>query len=163
MDLPEERQIELHPSSSLLFESLTEPFFLQAGQTSDELVSLSLPHPSAFKATAGPTQHDGTLFFLDPHLKSLYEVQSVKSSPSSWFVGDSVMQDGTLHLLAPIHPVFLVLPLLAAKADEAGFHTLDGILTTHHFPDLLKVLSFLFPILSVLGFVDLCLCLYPFH
>jgi len=48
--------------------------------------------------------------------------------PRSWFVGNTVQEDGALHLATPMDPVLLVLPRLQDAAKDAKFMILDQIL-----------------------------------
>eukprot|EP00270_Netrium_digitus_P019860 TRINITY_DN7956_c0_g1_i1.p1 TRINITY_DN7956_c0_g1~~TRINITY_DN7956_c0_g1_i1.p1 ORF type:complete len:298 (-),score=71.70 TRINITY_DN7956_c0_g1_i1:161-1054(-) len=52
----------------------------------------------------------------------LKELQWFKDPLSSWFVGDNVIQDGSLYCLTPVDVIFLLLPLLSGRqnAGEKG-------------------------------------------
>ena len=37
----------------------------------------------------------------------------------SWFIGDQVQQDGSLHLATPVDPLFIALPLLTKSSTQS--------------------------------------------
>lgn len=49
---------------------------------------------------------------IDGHLQ---EVNWYKERYRSWFVGDSVQEDGSMYLCTPVDPLFLALPLLESS------------------------------------------------
>jgi len=58
----------------------------------------------------------------------LMEISKFEDKVSrSWFIGDQVQQDGSLHLATPVDPLFIALPLLT-KSSTQSFQPLDQIL-----------------------------------
>ncbi|KAI5070410.1 hypothetical protein GOP47_0014753 [Adiantum capillus-veneris] len=69
----------------------------------------------------------------------LQEVHWFKEQFSSWFLGDHVLEDGSLYVGTPVDPIFLLLPILdearMKKADDAGkFRSLEEILYVEDYP-----------------------------
>lgn len=67
------------------------------------------------------------------------ELHWFKTGLSSWFIGDSVCEDGSLYLSSPIDSLFLALGLLESarmktKEAEGKFRTLEDILSVDDFP-----------------------------
>lgn len=57
----------------------------------------------------------------------IQECNVVKKKFSSWFVDDSIIQDGSLYIWTPIHIVFLVLPALEKAREQGTFCGIDHI------------------------------------
>ena len=57
----------------------------------------------------------------------LQEVNWYKERYRSWFVGDAVLEDGSMYLCTPVDPLFLALPLLESSRMQVtphrGYHT----------------------------------------
>ena len=51
-------------------------------------------------------------------LQASYPVLGEEKGYASWFVGNSVVGDGTLLMATPVDPLFLALPILSASADK---------------------------------------------
>ncbi len=49
---------------------------------------------------------------IDGHLQ---EVNWYKERYRSWFIGDSVLEDGSIYLCTPVDPLFLALPLMESS------------------------------------------------
>ena len=49
---------------------------------------------------------------IDGHLQ---EVNWYKERYRSWFIGDSVLEDGSMYLCTPVDPLFLALPLMESN------------------------------------------------
>jgi len=93
-----------------------------APEASATAAVLSLPHPR----TGEPSR-----WVL--RCSELLSVALAKPDYGSWFLGDTVKSDGSLLMLAPIDPIFLLLPVLeqarGKSADHAGnFSPLGQIL-----------------------------------
>ena len=63
-------------------------------------------------------------------------------APSSWFIGHSVQEDGSLYFATLIDPLFVVLPLLdkarkKTAESEGNFMQLDQLLPKSDFPSVL--------------------------
>ncbi len=63
---------------------------------------------------------------IDGHLQ---EVNWYKERFRSWFVGDAVLEDGSMYLCTPVDPLFLALPLLESSRMQVtphrGYHALQ--------------------------------------
>ncbi len=44
--------------------------------------------------------------------EQLLEIQRASDDPSSWFVDNTVQQDGSIYFTTPVDPLFIFLPLL---------------------------------------------------
>ena len=42
----------------------------------------------------------------------LLEIQRIHHAPSSWFIGEDIIQDGSMYLCTRVDPVYLLLPIL---------------------------------------------------
>ncbi|CAG9782825.1 unnamed protein product [Diatraea saccharalis] len=69
----------------------------------DNFSIITLPHP----ANGNPAK-----FSLNSKLKKIYEVVTFKEPYRSWFIGETVKSNGSIHLVTPVNPLFLVLPRL---------------------------------------------------
>ncbi|KAJ7537717.1 hypothetical protein O6H91_11G018400 [Diphasiastrum complanatum] len=110
------------------------------------------PSCSFVGASTGSTGNNGDGRFL--HLRnpksgtrscyilmdeSLQELQWFKQRYGSWFIGDSVCEDGSLYLASPIDPIFMALPILEEarlkKGDDKGkFRSLEDIMFLEGYP-----------------------------
>ncbi|PAV90352.1 hypothetical protein WR25_25174 isoform F [Diploscapter pachys] len=61
-----------------------------------------------------------------------FQVLNVGEKMRSWFYGNSLIEDGKLKLVIPIHPLFIALPYLLKNQDK--FLELDEILTDEEQP-----------------------------
>eukprot|EP01083_Nonionella_stella_P044013 118706_1 len=50
----------------------------------------------------------------------LYEVQRLRKDPSSWLLGNSVVQDGSIYVASIMDPTFLLLKYLSTSSDQAN-------------------------------------------
>lgn len=73
--------------------------------------------------------------------RQLQELHWYKPSLASWFIGDSVCEDGSLYLATPVDPLFIVLPLLeqarmrvAGSGNGGKFRDLGEILYVPGYP-----------------------------
>ncbi|CAK0787484.1 hypothetical protein CVIRNUC_010704 [Coccomyxa viridis] len=71
--------------------------------------ALQLTHPK----TGEPAEY----LLIDGHLQ---EVNWYKERFRSWFVGDAVLEDGSMYLCTPVDPLFLALPLLESSRMQAA-------------------------------------------
>ncbi|PWN31146.1 hypothetical protein BDZ90DRAFT_258182 [Jaminaea rosea] len=90
---------------------------------------LLLPHPRT---------HAPAYFVMDDEQGEAYELQAVSKERRSWMLNGRqaaveeggqgwVMQDGSLHLLLPLDPIFLLLPLLPVPTTSSSYLTSDDI------------------------------------
>ncbi|KAL5507343.1 hypothetical protein ACEPAH_6799 [Sanghuangporus vaninii] len=117
---------------SILPKALLDALSAKLSQESDATIRshlwfLRLPHPrTGFLSLFLPT--------LSPNGSSILELQSVSPNSSrSWFNnGEILLADGSMLLMTPIDPVFLLVPILKASSPHDGslgnFRTLDDIL-----------------------------------
>ena len=56
----------------------------------------------------------------------LQEVQWHKQRYGAWFVGDSVVEDGSMYMASLVDPLFVVLPVLEASSKEAEARFMDA-------------------------------------
>eukprot|EP00250_Pteridium_aquilinum_P015155 c22414_g1_i1 orf=382-1329(-) len=78
----------------------------------------------------------------------LQEIHWFKEQFSSWFLGNHVLEDGSLYIGTPVDPIYLLLPVLEEarmkKADDAGkFRSLEEILYVESYPGYLHLSSLL--------------------
>ncbi|PAV18546.1 ribonuclease h2 subunit b [Pyrrhoderma noxium] len=97
------------------------------GSQLQDLQFIRLPHPrtNVNSLFLPATLTDGT--------SDILEVQKIAPAASrSWFLEGEVISDGSMVLLTPIDPAFLLVPLLKATCAQDGslgnFRTLDDIL-----------------------------------
>ena len=57
---------------------------------------------------------------IDGHLQ---EANWYKERFRSWFVGDAVLEDGSMYLCTPVDPLFLALPLLESSRMQVTPHS----------------------------------------
>ncbi|KAL2636279.1 hypothetical protein R1flu_007758 [Riccia fluitans] len=102
---------------------------------------------------------DGNLFHLrNPRSGSaacymilngaLQEVHWFKQRYTSWFLGNSVCEDGSLYLATSFDPLFMVLPVLEAarmkKGDDLGkFRALDEMMCVDDYPGYKRLMPLL--------------------
>ncbi|XP_042477563.1 ribonuclease H2 subunit B isoform X1 [Macadamia integrifolia] len=96
---------------------------------------LSLRHPKS--------GNPACYFFVN---NSLQEFHWFKQSYGSWFLGDSVCEDGGLHCATPVDPVFILLPIfedarMKKGHDQGKFRQLDEIMFVSGYPGYQHLLS----------------------
>lgn len=101
--------------------------------------------PKNFVATGPDGESSCPCFFKMPHPKYglpalfafkgtiAFEIMKFSDKYRSWFVNDSVYDDGSLYILSPIDPIFLAIPFLHRVAKQGKFMTLDQIFIDHDF------------------------------
>jgi len=77
----------------------------------EEIALLSLNHPKY-----------GVPFRFALFDNILCEIQSMEESPASWFIDDSVEKDGSLYIVTPIDPLFLMLNFLKRSRRKTLEH-----------------------------------------
>ncbi|XP_024539062.1 ribonuclease H2 subunit B isoform X2 [Selaginella moellendorffii] len=121
---------------------------------SEEQLDGSLVHPNADEQIDGSFVHlrhpkSGTKACYLLINGTLQELNWFKPRYSSWFIGDSVCEDGSLYLGSVVDPLFMVLPLLeesrmTKKADEGGlFRTLEDMIYVENFPCYSRIIPLL--------------------
>jgi len=75
----------------------------EEGDKEKKIVIVKLPHPG---------KGSPALFLLNHQNKKLFEIMSYQEPNRSWFIGDLVVDDGSLMITTPVNPVFIILPFL---------------------------------------------------
>eukprot|EP00057_Strongylocentrotus_purpuratus_P021588 XP_011676062.1 PREDICTED: ribonuclease H2 subunit B [Strongylocentrotus purpuratus] len=98
------------------------------------------PDPS-FVKLRHPKTENGVMFLFSSDGTSVHEVMRFKRDFGSWFINDSVQQDGSLEVITPVDPVFLALPYLIKSSKERNkFMTLDQIILDDDYPQCIRLL-----------------------
>ncbi|KAL7748231.1 hypothetical protein RI367_006417 [Sorochytrium milnesiophthora] len=109
---------------------------------SDRLKVLHLPHPR----TGSPASFGWTVgIAYEDDGASLLEIQQVPAvGTKSWFIDNAVKSDGTVTIMSPVDPLFVLLPLLdrqRCKTDDSlgRYLTVEDILHSDSVPDLMTL------------------------
>ncbi|XP_041483189.1 ribonuclease H2 subunit B-like [Lytechinus variegatus] len=98
------------------------------------------PDPT-FVKLRHPKTENGAMFLFSSDGTGVYEVMRFKRDFGSWFINDSIQQDGSLEVITPVDPVFLALPYLVKSNQERNkFMTLDQIVLDDDYPQCIKLL-----------------------
>ncbi|KFP85161.1 Ribonuclease H2 subunit B, partial [Acanthisitta chloris] len=79
---------------------------------------------------------EATLYLFNSGAQQLFEVKAFHEEYHSWFIGQTVQQDGRLLFVTPVDPLFLILYYLI-KADEehqGKFQPLDQVVLDSEYP-----------------------------
>ncbi|XP_078613682.1 ribonuclease H2 subunit B-like [Branchiostoma floridae x Branchiostoma japonicum] len=112
-----------------------------------------------------PKTEKSAMFLFTKENQQVLEVLAFQEEFRSWFIGESVQQDGSLHMVTPVDPLFLVLPYLV-KAYESGMYMpIDQLLSDDQYPECTRLLSCINPsdlehICDVKGSGDVRACRY---
>lgn len=106
---------------------------------------ITLPHPAHGK----PTKYG-----LDDSNKKIYEVVTFDEPHRSWFIGESVKSDGSLQIMTPVNPIFLVLPRLKEQCDSRAV-PLEDLLAEKGFDKILSFVKNLDSVADLKGSADL--------
>lgn len=87
----------------------------------------------ALCALRHPRSNSKSLFVFSNDNKSIHEVVQFKEEFRSWFIGETVQNDGSIYMTTPVDPVFLVLPYLIKSAESGKFMTLDQMLVDEEY------------------------------
>ncbi|KAJ7401974.1 Ribonuclease H2 subunit B [Pitangus sulphuratus] len=84
------------------------------------------------KDTAG----EATLYLFNSGAQQLFEVKAFHEECRSWFIGQTVQQDGRLLFVTPMDPLFLILYYLikADKEQQGKFQPLDQVVLDPEYP-----------------------------
>ncbi|KAJ7378015.1 Ribonuclease H2 subunit B [Desmophyllum pertusum] len=93
-----------------------------------EPVFIKIPHPRTGKELQFLLSHSG---------EKIFEVLRFKEESRSWFVDDSVQKDGSLHVITPVDPLFLILPYLTKFSQK--FRTLEQLLVDEGHPSISRL------------------------
>ncbi|CAG9576041.1 unnamed protein product [Danaus chrysippus] len=111
----------------------------------DNFSIITLPHP----AHGGPSK-----YCLDQANLKIYEIVTFKEDYRSWFIDDTVKSDGSLMMVTPINPLFLVLPKLRQKCCDRAM-PLEDLLSEKGFDKLISFFNDLNAIGDLKGSADL--------
>ena len=81
------------------------------------------------------------MFLFSADNSIVQEVFSFSEKKRSWFINDSVREDGRMHLSTPVDPAFLILPYLKKSKEEGKVVPLDDLLTDSLFPETNRLLK----------------------
>ncbi|GFT19210.1 ribonuclease H2 subunit B [Nephila pilipes] len=104
-------------------EVASKVFFIPEAELQGRFSIIRLKHPKSNSAV---------LCALDSSNK-LYEVIHFKEEFSSWFVENSVIQDGRIFLMTIVDPLFFILPYVN---KDGKFCPLEDLLVDENFPDI---------------------------
>ncbi|KAG8452805.1 hypothetical protein GDO86_004554 [Hymenochirus boettgeri] len=95
----------------------------------------TLSDKTLFAKLRSPLTETGAMFLFINSGQQLCEVKAFHEEHRSWFIGQTVQQDGRLLFATPMDPLFLVLYYLI-KADKAQgkFQPVDQIVVDEEFP-----------------------------
>ncbi|XP_027646470.1 ribonuclease H2 subunit B isoform X3 [Falco biarmicus] len=79
---------------------------------------------------------EATLYLFNSGAQQLFEVKAFHEEYRSWFIGQTVQQDGRLLFVTPMDPLFLILHYLikADKEQQGKFQPLDQVVLDAEYP-----------------------------
>ncbi|XP_045505904.1 ribonuclease H2 subunit B [Colias croceus] len=92
---------------------------------------ISLPHPAHGSLTR---------YCLDEENKKVYEIVTFNEPYRSWFIDETVKSDGSIMLVTPVNPLFLVLPRLRDQCNSRAV-PLDDLLSEKGFDKLINFIG----------------------
>lgn len=95
----------------------------------------------SFIKLKNPCTEAASLYLLGSEDTKLYEVKAFEEDCHSWFIGQTVQQDGRLLFITPLDPLYLLLPYLIHAGKEEKFQPLDQLLVDENFPACSRLLS----------------------
>uniref|UniRef100_A0A8C4TVJ3 Ribonuclease H2 subunit B n=1 Tax=Falco tinnunculus TaxID=100819 RepID=A0A8C4TVJ3_FALTI len=89
-----------------------------------------------FTKLRNPSTGEATLYLFNSGAQQLFEVKAFHEEYRSWFIGQTVQQDGRLLFVTPMDPLFLILYYLikADKEQQGKFQPLDQVLLDAEYP-----------------------------
>uniref|UniRef100_A0A8D0KSD7 Ribonuclease H2 subunit B n=1 Tax=Strix occidentalis caurina TaxID=311401 RepID=A0A8D0KSD7_STROC len=86
---------------------------------------------------------EATLYLFNSGAQQLFEVKAFHEEYRSWFIGQTVQQDGRLLFVTPMDPLFLILYYLikADKEQRGKFQPLDQVVLDSEYPSCLLLLK----------------------
>lgn len=94
----------------------------------------------SFVKLKNPRTDAVSLYLLGSNDAQLYEVKAFEEDCHSWFIGQTVQQDGRLLFITPLDPLYLLLPYLIHAGKEEKFQPLDQLLVDENFPACSRLL-----------------------
>lgn len=93
-------------------------FFLYAGEVfevPDQYTGAGTPDMVTLKH---PNTNKPAMFLFSPANNSVQEILTFSEAKRSWFIDESVLSDGKMHLSTPIDPIFLGMYVLLFIGKE---------------------------------------------
>ncbi|XP_064360942.1 ribonuclease H2 subunit B isoform X1 [Dromaius novaehollandiae] len=88
-----------------------------------------------FTRLRNPSTGEATLYLFNSGAQQLFEVKSFQEEYHSWFIGQTVQQDGRLLFVTPMDPLFLILYyLIKADKEKGKFQPLDQVVLDSEYP-----------------------------
>ncbi|XP_039572643.1 ribonuclease H2 subunit B isoform X4 [Passer montanus] len=89
-----------------------------------------------FTKLRNPCTGEATLYLFNSGAQQLFEVKAFHEECRSWFIGQTVQQDGRLLFVTPMDPLFLILYYLikADKEQQGKFQPLDQVVLDSEYP-----------------------------
>ncbi|XP_033370823.1 ribonuclease H2 subunit B isoform X3 [Parus major] len=89
-----------------------------------------------FTKLRNPSTGEATLYLFNSGAQQLFEVKAFHEERRSWFIGQTVQQDGRLLFVTPMDPLFLILYYLikADKEQQGKFQPLDQVVLDPEYP-----------------------------
>uniref|UniRef100_A0A803W6Z7 Ribonuclease H2 subunit B n=1 Tax=Ficedula albicollis TaxID=59894 RepID=A0A803W6Z7_FICAL len=89
-----------------------------------------------FTKLRNPSTGEATLYLFNSGAQQLFEVKAFHEERRSWFIGQTVQQDGRLLFVTPMDPLFLILYYLikADKEQQGKFQPLDQVVLDSEYP-----------------------------
>uniref|UniRef100_A0A8C5WZT2 Ribonuclease H2 subunit B n=1 Tax=Malurus cyaneus samueli TaxID=2593467 RepID=A0A8C5WZT2_9PASS len=89
-----------------------------------------------FTKLRNPSTGEATLYLFNSGARQLFEVKAFHEEHRSWFIGQTVQQDGRLVFITPVDPLFLILYYLmkADKELQGKFQPLDQVVLDSEYP-----------------------------
>ncbi|NXI36085.1 RNH2B Ribonuclease, partial [Galbula dea] len=86
---------------------------------------------------------EASLYLFNSGAQQLFEVKAFHEKCRSWFIGQTVQQDGRLLFVTPMDPLFLILYYLikADKERQGKFQPLDQVVLDSEYPSCLLLLK----------------------
>ncbi|KAM6293552.1 ribonuclease H2 subunit B [Porphyrio hochstetteri] len=89
-----------------------------------------------FTKLRNPSTGEAILYLFNSGAQQLFEVKVFDEEYHSWFIGQTVQQDGRLLFVTPMDPLFLILYYLikADKEQQGKFQPLDQVVIDSDYP-----------------------------
>ncbi|XP_048794747.1 ribonuclease H2 subunit B isoform X2 [Lagopus muta] len=88
-----------------------------------------------FTKLRSPSTGEATLYLFNSGAQQLFEVKAFHEEYRSWFIGETVQQDGRLLFVTPMDPLFLILYyLIKADKEQGKFQPLDQVVLDSEYP-----------------------------
>ncbi|XP_048396097.1 ribonuclease H2 subunit B [Stegostoma tigrinum] len=95
-----------------------------------------------FTRLRNPKTGTAALYFFNSGASQVYEVKAFDEECRSWFIGQSVQQDGRLLFVTPLDPLFLILPyFIQANEKQGKFQPVDQVIKDEDFPRCSSILN----------------------